>query len=484
MLFSQQDKNRLKNHLFKILSSIKGVISITLVGSFWTKKNLNDFSDVDIVIILEEFNQHKYNECINKISKINLKKFNLGNLKLLINPTFGPLKFNDHQSIVFHTMIYSKQSHIDHVIKSPFTCYDWERSRYYKGVPIKKIFPVGKIQLTDFFNSRRGVLSYLSNIEKGIISYQKYSFNKNNYALTNKKFKINRRHKIEFSYHLYKFLLINFFKFEKQINKIPNNNQIILILKKIFKKDYKFYLNHFKLLEKYKHNIDKNINSYSITITKQFVKNFINFIKKYKKNDVIFFRHAKTSLNNGTFLGVGRNPGIINKKKVKINLKKYSKIKNIIVYTSALRRATETADFISKEKYILSNDLKEKNYGKAEGFNYKQLKHTYPSIIKQWFEKKDPKFPLGENDKDLIKRINRFKKKIINQSQKIKKRRTLIIVTHNALLRCLIGDSFDIPKFMWHKIYIDHIKPIYFIIKQKTIIPNTDRMNLFKYMNK
>ena len=61
MLFSQQDKNRLKNHLFKILSSIKGVISITLVGSFWTKKNLNDFSDVDIVIILEEFNQHKYN---------------------------------------------------------------------------------------------------------------------------------------------------------------------------------------------------------------------------------------------------------------------------------------------------------------------------------------------------------------------------------------------------------------------------------------
>ena len=91
---------------------------------------------------------------------------------------------------------------------------------------------------------------------------------------------------------------------------------------------------------------------------------------------------------------------------------------------------------------------------------------------------------MGENDKDLIKRINRFKKKIINQSQKIKKRRTLIIVTHNALLRCLIGDSFDIPKFMWHKIYIDHIKPIYFIIKQKTIIPNTDRMNLFKYMNK
>ena len=134
MLFSQQDKNRLKNHLFKILSSIKGVISITLVGSFWTKKNLNDFSDVDIVIILEEFNQHKYNECINKISKINLKKFNLGNLKLLINPTFGPLKFNDHQSIVFHTMIYSKQSHIEHVI----TAFNkMGKSRYYKGVLLK-----------------------------------------------------------------------------------------------------------------------------------------------------------------------------------------------------------------------------------------------------------------------------------------------------------------------------------------------------------
>ena len=44
---------------------------------FWEKNNLNNFSDIDIIIILDKFNKQNYNKCISSL-KINLKNFNLG----------------------------------------------------------------------------------------------------------------------------------------------------------------------------------------------------------------------------------------------------------------------------------------------------------------------------------------------------------------------------------------------------------------------
>ena len=80
-------------------------------------------------------------------------------------------------------MIYSEEEHINHVIRSPFTCYDWEKSKDYSGLTLKEIFPVGRIQLFDFINSRRGVLDYLDNLNNGYISYQKYGLKTNHLVL-------------------------------------------------------------------------------------------------------------------------------------------------------------------------------------------------------------------------------------------------------------------------------------------------------------
>ena len=178
MSFKYSDKVKLKKDIFKTLNKIKDVVSVTLVGSFWEKKSNKDFSDIDIVIILKKFSKAKYYQCLKKINNLELKKYNLAHLKTLINPTFGPLKFNTKNNIVFHTMIYDVNSHINHVIRSPFTCFDWERSSNYSGKSLMEIFPVGKIQLIDFFRSRRGIISYLDNLNKNHISYQKYIFSK------------------------------------------------------------------------------------------------------------------------------------------------------------------------------------------------------------------------------------------------------------------------------------------------------------------
>ena len=166
MSFKYRDKVKLKKDIFKTLFDIKDVVSVTLVGSFWEKKITKDFSDVDIVIILGKLNKFTYNQCLKKINNLELKKYNLAHLKTLINPTFGPTKFNTDNNIVFHTMVYDIKSHINHAIRSPFSCFDWERSSNYKGKSLKEIFPVGRIQLSDFFKSRRGVNSYLDDLNQ------------------------------------------------------------------------------------------------------------------------------------------------------------------------------------------------------------------------------------------------------------------------------------------------------------------------------
>ena len=71
MSFTHQKKIGLKKYLLKSLYSINGVVSVTLVGSFWRAKTLNNFGDIDIVLILNKINKKKYDQCINKIKSIN-----------------------------------------------------------------------------------------------------------------------------------------------------------------------------------------------------------------------------------------------------------------------------------------------------------------------------------------------------------------------------------------------------------------------------
>ncbi len=485
MLFSSKQKKKLKEDLFKTLIKNKNVISITLVGSFWEDKKSKDFSDIDVIIILKKFSKNNYQECLNKIRSLNLKKYNLGHLKSYINSTFGPLKFNTKDNIVFHVMIYDIKSHIEHVIKSPFTCFDWERSSDYRGKSLKEIFPVGKIQLVDFFKSRRGINSYLNNLNKNHISYQKYIFEKNLCRLVNKKFKINDKHKLEFSFHLCKFLIVNLYKFEKQRNKIPNDIEIKLIFKRLFANKYHFYLNNFLLLKKLKRKYDGKLKLNPNQFLKNFIGSFQKYLRNYKKHDLIILRHAKTNYNDGTFLGVGRNPGIINKKNIVKKLNYLKKRDKKIVFASPLKRSLETAKtFEDQDKIIICNQLIEKNYGLAEGLNYKRFKRKYPSIISNWKKKKDPKFPSGENDDDILKRISLFEILLKRKLKGNLNKNISIVVTHNALMRCYLGNIFEIPKYLWIKISVKHIQPFNFIIKNNKIIPNIDRVRLFNNFNK
>ena len=112
----------------------KDVISASIVGSYTQNKNIEKIGDLDIVVICKKLTKKIFLKILRRVKNKNYKQ------NIIINSSFGPMKINSNKSLPVHLMIYDIRSHIDHVQKSPFTCYDWERSKIFRGKPLKKIF--------------------------------------------------------------------------------------------------------------------------------------------------------------------------------------------------------------------------------------------------------------------------------------------------------------------------------------------------------
>jgi len=467
----------LKNYILNKFIRIKGVVSVNLVGSFWENPEISNYRDIDIVIILDRLSLKKFKECKKLIQNIKLNKFALDDYNIGINTSFGPLKFDIKKCLIFHLMIYDLNSHFNHVIKSPFTCLDWERTKFYRGKSLGNLLSPVTLQFKDFFSSRRGIDEYFKDLSKNIISYRKYSFKNKKIILRKKNFKIKSFQKKEFYYHISKNLIFNYYKLIKQKNIKPNKNQYTLILNKIFKKKNK------EIIKKY-HSIFKakqeNLNL-KTSIFSDWIKKFVNIFQEYLKQEeknykkIIFLRHGRTNLNDNSFLGIKRDPEIIINKDLIKKIKQIRKENISLIFSSELKRSIQTAKLINTKKIIIDNDLNEKDYGKGENMTYNALVKKFPYIKKAWSNKRDPKFPEGESDKDVFFRLKKFKKKLLKYLSKDKSESSLAVLTHNVVLRCLIGSEFQIPKADWHKIKIDHLEKIEFIYYQNKLLPNINR---------
>jgi ribonuclease H / adenosylcobalamin/alpha-ribazole phosphatase len=466
-------RKKITNKLVYNLKKQEEIISLTFVGSFIDKNNSKDVNDIDLILITKKLDKKNYTKYINLIKKIDPKKFNLKKNRLIINPTFGPLKFNhkpDH--LVIHLMVYDIEGHIDHCTKSPFTVYDWERSNFFYKKRMKTIFPIGTIQLRDFIEARRGIENYLYDLANKQISYREYKLYIKGYKTITKNMKLVERDKFEFYFHIIKNLTLNYIKFINQKNKLivikKNDQKINFFLGKSFYERNIDTINYLINKKKdFNFNLDKKFDSSVL----KFVKDYSDKLKKLStiSKKIIFFRHAKTNFNDGSFLGQNRDPRIIPYKKKNIKKETFSKI-----YTSPLIRCKESVKILSsKNNYITDKNLLEINYGRAEGIDIKDLNIFFPNIIKKWNEKKDPKFPGGESYKDVGTRLNKFLKKIIK-----KKIINCCVITHNIFLRVLVGQTFNIPKEKWHNLYIPHLMRLEFIILNNKIYPNIERENL------
>jgi hypothetical protein len=236
------------------------------------------------------------------------------------------------------------------------------------------------------------------------------------------------------------------------------------------------YLRNIKL----KKNIKLNKNKNFLDDTLKFIDYFYKKIAYAKKNliKITYQRHAKTNFKKNIFLGQKINPGIL----INTKNKNFNIFKNDydICYSSQLKRAIQTSKIFFKNQLIHKNKLlNEIDYGFAEGLTYEDTKLKYPYIIKKWNQNIDTRFPNGENNSDLLKRLNKFNFFIVSKYNK-KNNIKILVVTHNAFIRALVGSFFNIPIHKWFKIKINYLEKIETLIINKKIIVNISRNKLLK----
>ena len=467
-------KRLLQEAIFKRLSSIPGVYSVTLVGSFIDSDDLTGISDIDIIVVCKQLNKDIFNQCILKAHSLDPEICGLKGFSLKINTSFGPLKFDKPELLVLHLMVYDIQGHRKHVLLSPFTCHDWERSEVFVGTRISEIFPVGRLQPRDFLEARRGLENYIEDLSTGKISIRNYDFGRGKISETRLNKILDSRHQGEYAYHRVRNLLLNGLKLKKNKNCIYSENELAKGINILLGGNTLKHVKNFRELSKLK----KLRNTVFPKWTLEWVRSFVNDFQKaficswQSAKTVYFIRHAKTSLNDGTFLGQGRDPGILDGKTPLL-----SEIEIENLYCSDSRRCKETIKAIAPySRFFTDERLREIDYGSAEGLTFEKLKEHHPEIIKSWSEGQDPHFPDGgENTSDVNSRLQNFMGELILQ-----KFGTAVVVTHNVVLRCLIGESFGIPIKDWSRLTIPHLESLEFKLLDGKVYPNIPRELLGK----
>jgi len=213
----------------------------------------------------------------------------------------------------------------------------------------------------------------------------------------------------------------------------------------------------------------------TIRWTKSFLNDFQRSITIEWGNatKIYFIRHFKTELNDGTFLGQARDPSIKRSNKAYLKPDSVSKL-----YSSPSKRTLETAKKLWKGiEVIEDNRLLEFDYGKAEGLSLDSFSEKYPEIILKWGKGKDTCFPNGESTRDVLERLLFFLNDLTVDIDN-KKIGSIGVVTHNGVLRCLIGNTLGINKREWYKLVIPHGVPLEVMYWKKSLYLNIPR-NLY-----
>ena len=78
-------RQRLKKTIFKNLTSIANVLSVTFVGSFAECKDLSGISDIDTVVICDHLTEDVFNSCMAAADNINLSELGLKDYILIVD---------------------------------------------------------------------------------------------------------------------------------------------------------------------------------------------------------------------------------------------------------------------------------------------------------------------------------------------------------------------------------------------------------------
>lgn len=460
---SEDFKRHLEKGIRSTINSLGFVTSGTVVGSFVEDGDLNRISDVDIVVITDELTETKYESIVDEFEALSDQiKVDYG-YDVILNTTFGPLKFDHQNDLVLHVMVYSEERHKYHCQRSPFTCLAWQTSDMYYKRPMTEIYKVSTLQPNHFFEKRRSITDYLSDLNGETVSYREYEFDDDGPHMVEKKKDMTDKDRFEFSYHIMKFSMTNFLKLYHKTNEHYSVSDMLDQYFSVFPKNKNKHTSHFLTLQEMKYSNEfPDWNDSQEEAIQAFLEDFESQFQDYFSDatSLYLLRHAKTDENNdGTLLGQRRDPEVCDGFDL-------PELPNGIarLYSSPLQRSYQTAatlkSHLGLSELVVDDRLSEIDYGKAEGLNYEELKREYPEIVDAWSEGEDLRFPDGENTQDVWNRVDDFLKTIKYGDE------DAAVVTHNVVLRCILGLQYNVPMSKWHKIVVPHTEPFELVIAE------------------
>ncbi|HSI86268.1 MAG: histidine phosphatase family protein [Candidatus Methylacidiphilales bacterium] len=430
------------------LIALKGVISVTFTGSFIEREGLGSISDIDVIVITESLSSCLFNQCRDAASGISPELLGLSDYRIHLNDTFGPLKYDEPGLVVIHLMVYDRAGHCEHVLKSPFTCLDWERSPYVTGPSLRVIYPVLTLQLRHFMDARRSLSNYMNDLAKGTLSYRKYEFTENGYSEKVCDMPLDARHQGEYAYHIVKNLLGNYAKFFLKKNEVLSDTALTDLWKQKLPESSQ-YVDWFLALTAIKRTRSAAFPTGTVDTARDFIAAFsadLRTVWTQKAVRHVFVRHGRTALNDGSFLGQRRDPDIAELPGALPDMPVR------VMCSPALRCRSTAAALAPNVACQVDNRLAEIDYGLAEGLRYSQLAENFPHLVEAWARGEDPHFPDGENTATVATRLQNFLEELGDVPT--------LVVTHNVVLRILVGGALSLPSNVWHWIPVSHLEPI------------------------
>jgi len=440
-------KQPFAREIFQRLTAMPGVLSVTFVGSFCDREDLSGISDIDVVVVCESLDRATFDACSAAMGSMSPALLGLPTHRLYLNTTFGPLKFDQPDQVVIHLMIYDRASHRAHVLKSPFTCLDWERSCVCAGQSLAELYPVLILQPGDFLNARRSLSNYTDDLRRGVLSYRRYEFTGSGVTEKLEQAQLDERLRGEYAFHIVKNLVQNYAKLVRRQNACLTTDALIAFWRESLP-GCATAADEFLRLQEAKLRREAVFSAATVDFAKNFMAAFQAELAREwdSAQRLVFVRHAQTELNDGSFLGQGRDPGIFTPP---VPLpQKFAK-----VFCSPLLRAQMTARALQPRAELHTDPrLSEINYGEIEGLPITQLAARYPDLVAAWNRGEDAPFPGGENTAAVQRRLHQFLAAIQSETAS-----PILVVTHNVVVRCLLGELLGVPPRDWHKLRVNHL---------------------------
>ncbi len=466
-------KEAIRERLWSVVESEPGVLSATLTGSFLETDSLEGISDIDLVLILDTLDGSRYRRLLNSFDDSLRPELLRRGYDLRINPTLGPLKFNDPQTAVLHLMLYSHSAHVEHVLQSPFTCLDWQRSPAYRKRSMAEVFPVFGLQPGFFVGARRSVRDYLRDLDAGAVSYRELIFGEaDGYREEKRSRPMTVRDRHEFAYHVMRFLMQNLLKLLTRRNEALGAGALLAGYFSAFPDGQGEFGAFFTELLRRKQacdftepvpDLEARLQAFASSFETQFRQVFFATATRH-----VAFRHAPTALNLGRggeriFLGradpepLPIDPRLCSDLRATVN-----ELSPRAVYTSPARRCRRSLQALRLEcdlpDSVVDERLQEIEYGRFEGLTVARARGAFPEVFAAWGRGEDPRFPGGESTADVLARAESF----VREPWQGASGNTLAC-THNVVLRCLVGSTLGVPARLWHRLQVPHLAPITFV---------------------